>query len=154
MGLRSANLFRCNAGPRDEARSCTGNSPRRFFLSGPRVRATQASEGSPSGIMCQRPAIHPSPAIRARWVSRFRAEAAILPPIHARSASITFEAEEQMSTKELNRYRGCLLGLAAGDALGTTLEFDLPSHRTSEAQGRQLQERQLHRTPTGQSNCR
>ena len=34
------------------------------------------------------------------------------------------------------------------------LEFDLPSYRTSEAQGRQLQERQLHRTPTGQSNCR
>ena len=32
------------------------------------------------------------------------------------------------------------------------LEFDLPSYRTSEAQGRQLQERQLHRTPTGQSN--
>ena len=29
------------------------------------------------------------------------------------------------------------------------LEFDLPSYRTSEAQGRQLQERQLHRTPTG-----
>ena len=52
VGLRSANLFRCNAGPRDEARSCTGNSPKRFFLSGPRVRATQASEGSPSGIMC------------------------------------------------------------------------------------------------------
>ena len=40
VGLRPANLFRCNAGPRDEARSCTGNSPRRFFLSGPRVRAT------------------------------------------------------------------------------------------------------------------
>ena len=34
------------------------------------------------------------------------------------------------------------------------LEFDLPSYRTSEAQGRQLQERQLHRTPTGQSNWR
>ena len=34
------------------------------------------------------------------------------------------------------------------------LEFDLPSYRTSEAQGRQLEERQLHRTPTGQSNCR
>ncbi len=27
----------------------------------------------------------------------------------------------------LDRYRGCLLGLAAGDALGTTLEFQLPS---------------------------
>ena len=26
----------------------------------------------------------------------------------------------------LDRYRGCLLGLAAGDALGTTLEFQLP----------------------------
>jgi ADP-ribosyl-[dinitrogen reductase] hydrolase len=26
----------------------------------------------------------------------------------------------------LDRYRGCLLGLAAGDALGTTLEFELP----------------------------
>jgi len=24
------------------------------------------------------------------------------------------------------RYRGCLLGLAAGDALGTTLEFSAP----------------------------
>ena len=27
---------------------------------------------------------------------------------------------------ELDRYRGCLLGLAAGDALGTTLEFSRP----------------------------
>jgi ADP-ribosylglycohydrolase len=26
----------------------------------------------------------------------------------------------------LSRYRGCLLGLAVGDALGTTLEFSLP----------------------------
>ena len=26
----------------------------------------------------------------------------------------------------LDRYRGCLLGLAAGDALGTTLEFTQP----------------------------
>lgn len=26
----------------------------------------------------------------------------------------------------LDRYRGCLLGLAAGDALGTTLEFQDP----------------------------
>ena len=26
----------------------------------------------------------------------------------------------------LDRYRGCLLGLAAGDALGTTLEFQAP----------------------------
>ena len=26
----------------------------------------------------------------------------------------------------LDRYRGCLLGLAAGDALGTTLEFEQP----------------------------
>ena len=26
----------------------------------------------------------------------------------------------------LDRYRGCLLGLAAGDALGTTLEFKQP----------------------------
>ena len=29
-----------------------------------------------------------------------------------------------METRE--RYRGCLLGLAAGDALGTTLEFKRP----------------------------
>lgn len=28
--------------------------------------------------------------------------------------------------KTLDRYRGCLLGLAAGDALGTTLEFEQP----------------------------
>ena len=27
----------------------------------------------------------------------------------------------------LDRYRGCLLGLAAGDALGTTLEFSSPA---------------------------
>ena len=27
---------------------------------------------------------------------------------------------------ELDRYRGCLLGLATGDALGTTLEFRPP----------------------------
>jgi ADP-ribosyl-[dinitrogen reductase] hydrolase len=26
----------------------------------------------------------------------------------------------------LSRYRGCLLGLAVGDALGTTLEFSPP----------------------------
>ena len=31
-----------------------------------------------------------------------------------------------MTTEELDRYRGCLLGLAAGDALGTTLEFKAP----------------------------
>lgn len=31
-----------------------------------------------------------------------------------------------MSIDELDRYRGCLLGLAAGDALGTTLEFRTP----------------------------
>ena len=30
------------------------------------------------------------------------------------------------TTEELNRYRGCLLGLGAGDALGTTLEFKRP----------------------------
>ena len=28
--------------------------------------------------------------------------------------------------KPLDRYRGCLLGLATGDALGTTLEFRAP----------------------------
>ena len=31
-----------------------------------------------------------------------------------------------MSKEEIDRYRGCLLGLAAGDALGTTLEFKTP----------------------------
>ena len=31
-----------------------------------------------------------------------------------------------MNTTEIDRYRGCLLGLAAGDALGTTLEFKRP----------------------------
>ena len=31
-----------------------------------------------------------------------------------------------MTTEEMNRYRGCLLGLATGDALGTTLEFKRP----------------------------
>jgi len=31
-----------------------------------------------------------------------------------------------MATTTLDRYRGCLLGLAAGDALGTTLEFEQP----------------------------
>ena len=30
----------------------------------------------------------------------------------------------------LDRYRGCLLGLAAGDALGTTLEFTQPGSFT------------------------
>ena len=30
----------------------------------------------------------------------------------------------------LDRYRGCLLGLAAGDALGTTLEFKPPGSFT------------------------
>lgn len=28
--------------------------------------------------------------------------------------------------KQIERYRGCLLGLAAGDALGTTLKFRSP----------------------------
>jgi len=28
--------------------------------------------------------------------------------------------------ERIQRYRGCLLGLAAGDAVGTTLEFPLP----------------------------
>src|SRR5437773_11032287 len=28
--------------------------------------------------------------------------------------------------EQADRYRGCLLGLAAGDALGTTLEFESP----------------------------
>lgn len=32
--------------------------------------------------------------------------------------------EKEISTQD--RFRGCLLGLAAGDALGTTLEFKLP----------------------------
>ena len=31
-----------------------------------------------------------------------------------------------MSKEEIDRYRGCLLGLATGDALGTTLEFKTP----------------------------
>jgi len=31
-----------------------------------------------------------------------------------------------MSNLDVNRYRGCLMGLAVGDALGTTLEFKLP----------------------------
>ena len=31
--------------------------------------------------------------------------------------------------RDLDRYRGCLLGLAAGDALGTTLEFSRPDVR-------------------------
>ena len=33
-------------------------------------------------------------------------------------------------TSSLARYRGCLLGLAAGDALGTTLEFKPPGSFT------------------------
>ena len=28
-----------------------------------------------------------------------------------------------MTKKDLDRYRGCLLGLAVGDAIGTTVEF-------------------------------
>ena len=32
--------------------------------------------------------------------------------------------------KQIERYRGCLLGLAAGDALGTTLEFRSPGSFT------------------------
>jgi len=32
--------------------------------------------------------------------------------------------------KQIDRYRGCLLGLAAGDALGTTLEFQSPGSFT------------------------
>src|SRR5687767_7199890 len=33
---------------------------------------------------------------------------------------------KQYQMTPLDRYRGCLLGLAAGDALGTTLEFESP----------------------------
>nr|HPL68310.1 ADP-ribosylglycohydrolase family protein [Smithellaceae bacterium] len=33
-------------------------------------------------------------------------------------------------TEKLNRYRGCLLGLAVGDALGTALEFKPPGSFT------------------------
>jgi ADP-ribosylglycohydrolase len=33
-------------------------------------------------------------------------------------------------TTGTERYRGCLLGLAAGDALGTTLEFHTPGSFT------------------------
>ena len=33
------------------------------------------------------------------------------------------------------------------------LEFDLPGYRTSDAQGRELLERKLHLTPSGQNNC-
>ena len=35
-----------------------------------------------------------------------------------------------MSIRFRERYRGCLLGLAAGDALGTTLEFEPPTSFT------------------------
>ena len=31
----------------------------------------------------------------------------------------------------LDRYRGALLGLATGDALGTTLEFSKPGHAST-----------------------
>jgi hypothetical protein len=31
-----------------------------------------------------------------------------------------------MTSDSLRRYRGCLLGLAIGDAVGTTLEFQRP----------------------------
>jgi ADP-ribosylglycohydrolase len=31
-----------------------------------------------------------------------------------------------MAMMDVNRYRGCLMGLAVGDALGTTLEFKPP----------------------------
>ncbi len=34
--------------------------------------------------------------------------------------------KEDRPDKEVDRYKGCLLGLAAGDALGTTLEFKSP----------------------------
>ncbi|MEM6783132.1 MAG: ADP-ribosylglycohydrolase family protein [Bacteroidota bacterium] len=35
-------------------------------------------------------------------------------------------SKEQKGLTTRSRYRGCLLGLAAGDALGTTLEFEAP----------------------------
>jgi hypothetical protein len=35
----------------------------------------------------------------------------------------------------IQRYRGCLLGLAAGDALGTTLEFKPPGNFRTRLQG-------------------
>jgi ADP-ribosyl-[dinitrogen reductase] hydrolase len=38
--------------------------------------------------------------------------------------------KEKRSIAILDRYRGCLLGLAVGDALGTTLEFKPPGSFT------------------------
>ena len=46
------------------------------------------------------------------------------PPAYIRTASHHHRGFAAMTT--LDRYRGCLLGLAAGDALGTTLEFEQP----------------------------
>ena len=40
---------------------------------------------------------------------------------------MNFHPKERLSEMELReRYHGCLLGLAAGDALGTTVEFRSP----------------------------
>jgi ADP-ribosyl-[dinitrogen reductase] hydrolase len=41
-------------------------------------------------------------------------------------ATPTFNSDDAIMALSLDRYRGCLLGLATGDALGTTLEFRSP----------------------------
>ena len=49
---------------------------------------------------------------------------------HEAIIQLTFEpsSHQDFIMTTLDRYRGCLLGLAAGDALGTTLEFKWPGN--------------------------
>ena len=45
-------------------------------------------------------------------------------PIHSHTEHLNSTGTDELELTK--RYRGCLLGLAAGDALGTTVEFSEP----------------------------
>src|SRR5207249_2271862 len=65
---------------------------------------------------------------RERHAGRRRHPARVhaVPPGRVRAGG----ADGGRAVTPLDRYRGCLLGLAAGDALGTTLEFQAPGSFT------------------------
>ena len=45
------------------------------------------------------------------------------------------KADPEKEMKPLQRYRGCLMGLAAGDALGAAIEFEAPGSFRPSADG-------------------
>src|SRR6478752_4521085 len=90
--------------------------------------------------------LHPSSVdiqkvVKSRWKTRRMQgckDAGAYPPrpqlarrsYHEAIIQLTFEpsSHQDFIMTTLERYRGCLLGLATGDALGTTLEFKWPGN--------------------------